>query len=207
MGDKEDRQFLLEAMSSEEVVAQHSRHLVDTIRDALDAKGIDIVLLQEVGADVQAHLTELCRQKGWQALFGLGNEDPKKCAAMTGIISKTALDEQMQVEFQENKKVRHFAAARKGTAWMVSCHVPLSNQTTEEAKQDVGARLVQEMSQRFLHSGCALIVGGDWNADVNGVKNRVAASLPYGCSQVSVHTDATTCHGAAFPVDGIVCLQ
>jgi len=209
LGRKDDRASLLEAMTSEAVIQQHSTQALNVVRDALEVRGMEVVLLQEVGGDMQAKLEELCRQRGWTSLFAAGNADPNKCDAIAGIISKMPFDEQMQVEFQEetSKKIRHFPAVRQGTAWLISCHVPLGKQTTEDQKQGVGVKLIQDMSQRFFRSGTVLIIGGDWNADVNGIKNKTADHIPYGCSQVSVFTDSQTTHGAAFPVDGMLCLQ
>lgn len=203
---KDDRQSLLDAMSSEHAIAQHTQYLLQKLREAVDTKGIQVMLLQELSADTQADIQRLCQERGWQSCFATGNDDPKKCDAITGIVTTVAFSEQMQVDFQEGK-ARYFAAVRVGNTWLVSAHVPLSKQVTEDSKQDVGSRLVQEMSQRFLRSGYALIVGGDWNADVNGVKNKVSANAPYGCRQVEVHTDIRTTMGATFPTDGILCLQ
>jgi len=204
-----DRQVLMDALSSEAIIGQHCVQMLTMISDAFETRGVDAVVLQELGTDTQAQILQLCIQKGWQACFSNGNEDPMKLDAITGIISKKPFDEQTQIQVVENKKSRNFAAARLGTAWIVSCHIPLGAQTTEEQKQDVGARMVQEISQRCLRhgSGVMLICAGDWNADVNGVKNRLAFNLPYGCSQITVHTDQKTAFGATFPTDGIICLQ
>lgn len=204
---KEDRQTLLDAMSSETSITKHAEYVINTVSNALEARGCEVALLQEIGSDIQGQLMQLCQQKGWHVCFSAGNPDPTKCDAITSIIAKKPFDQQMPFDFQENKKVRQFAAARLGTAWLVSCHVPLSNQVTDEQKQDVGVRLVQELSQRFFGSGWVLCVGGDWNANINGVKNRIQANIPYGCSQVTVHTDSRTTVGVEFPVDGIVCLR
>lgn len=206
---KEERYCLLDAMSSDEVIAEHLNQMVAKISDSFETKGVDIILLQEVGKDAQAQIHQACHQKGWHCCFSTGIEEVNKCNAITAIVSKIHFDEQTQIEVQEARKVRHFAAVRLGTAWVVSCHIPLGSQTTEEQKQDVGARMVQEISQRFFRygSGIMLIVGGDWNSDVNGVKNRLSMNMPYGISQLQVHTDAKTAYGADFPVDGILSLQ
>jgi exonuclease III len=206
---KEERQVLMDALVSEVIIGQHCVQMLNMVSDAFETRGMDAVVLQEIGTDTQAQLTQLCIQKGWQVCFSTGNADPMKLDAITGIVSKKPFDEQTQIEVVENKKSRNFAAVRIGTAWLVSCHIPLGNQATEEQKQDVGARMAQEISQRCVRhgSGLMLICAGDWNADVNGVKNRLSLNLPYGCSQVAVYTDAKTAFGAAFPVDGVICLQ
>jgi exonuclease III len=217
---KEDRQALMDALSSEIVIGQHCVQMLNMISDAFESRGVDVVVLQELGTDTQAQLTQLCIQKGWQACFSAGNPDPMKLDAITGIVSKKSFDEEKisqiagqeakrGIEVTENKKSRLFAAVRIGTAWIVSCHILLGQQTTEEQKQDVGARMAQVVSQQCIHhgSGYMLICVGDWNADVNGVKNRLMYNMPYGCSQVTVHTDAKTALGAAFPTDGMICLQ
>jgi hypothetical protein len=201
---KDERQIMLDAFFSDDIINQHTSQVLQQIRDAFD-RGTEVAMLQEVGKDIQAHLQALCTERGWHVCFSSGNDDPNKCYAATAVLSSRPFEEQTQVEFLEGKKARVFAAVRQGATWFVSCHVPLSNQSTEEAKQDVGVRLLQEMSQRFLH-GCALVTGGDWNSDVNGVRNRISAGLPYGCQDVQVHTDNKTCFGADFPPDGIICL-
>merc|ERR1712032_959430 len=113
---KDDRQALLDAISSEHTIAAHTQHVLQKIREAIDTKGVEVILLQEISSDTQAQITQLCQQRGWQHCFATGNDDPKKCDAITGIISRTPFVEQMQVDFQE-VKVRYFAAVRVGNTW------------------------------------------------------------------------------------------
>merc|ERR1712185_624079 len=108
------------------------------------------------------------------------------------------------VEIQEGKTTRFFASARRGDWWLVSCHVPSPTQSTEVAKQEAGVRTVQKLVQELHRKGKMLIAGGDWNADINGVKSKVSANIPYGCSSCEAHTESKTCFGAASPVDGIL---
>merc|ERR1712226_922548 len=85
---KEERLALLDAMCSEPVITQHTQQLLQTIRDALDAKGAQLVLLQELSAATQAAIQQLSQQRGWHSCFSTGNDDPKKCDAITGVVSK-----------------------------------------------------------------------------------------------------------------------
>lgn len=70
LGRKDDRVSLLEAMTSDAVIQQHSLQALNVVRDALEVRGMEVLLLQEIGSDMQARLEDLCRQKGWTSLFG-----------------------------------------------------------------------------------------------------------------------------------------
>merc|ERR1712048_1385230 len=106
--------------------------------------GVQIALLQELNSDLCDSIRELCRSTGWAACFSSANSDPTKCDAITGIITKEPFDEEAQFEVQENKKVRHFAACRRGDVWVVSCHVPLQRGVKAELSNNetVGEKLV-----------------------------------------------------------------
>jgi len=203
---EDDRQLLVDALSSEPVIAAHSGQVMQVISDALDTRSMDVVLLQEIGRDLQDKIKDVCRGKSWYASFSSGDDDSDRCDAITAIISKNEFGEEEGggVEVQEAKTTRYFAAARRGNAWLVSCHVPQLSQATETAKQDVGVKTVQKLVQELHRKGLRLIVGGDWNADVKAVKTKSSAHMPYGCTGVNCYTDEKTCFGVDFPVDGML---
>jgi len=213
----EARQMMLDAMSSERVIAAHIELVLQSIHDALHSQGADLILLQEVNTCLKTRVLQLCHKSGWHACFSSGKEDTTKCCAMTGIISRGAFDEQTEVQVQEHKKVRSFAAVRQGQTWVVSCHIPLPTGKDPEANEIVGARVLRQLATRFFlgeeaHCGTrSLVVGGDWNADIRSVYSAMQAEeLPAGCKRVSLHAPACpTCFDSDvdWPIDGALCLQ
>lgn len=206
---EEDRQLLIDSLSSEDIIAQHAQQVLHTIQDAFEVRDVDVVLLQELSYDVQEQIKDLCKGKSWYTCFSSGNADSSKCDAITGIISNKDFQEEEAggVEIQEGKVVRFFAAARRQNTWLVSCHVPLVSQEREQregAKQEVGVKVVQKLVQELHGKGKSLVVGGDWGTDVKGVQNRLSVQMPYGCSESKAYTDTKTCFGASVPVDGIL---
>lgn len=206
LGRKEDRATLLEAMSSDPAIKEHTKYVLTVIQSALES-GTQVVCLQELSGYMETQIRQLCRQKGWHYCFSEANDALHKCDAITAVISIYAFDEEEDVEFIESRKARHFASARVGCAWVMSCHVPLGHQTGEDQKQGVGVRLVKECSQKLFTSYTTLIVAGDWNADVRGINDKLRKNMPYHRQAVNVYTDDKTCFGAAFPADGIIVLH
>jgi len=235
----EERSLLLEAMSSEPVVLRHSDHVLEVVRRSMEggaaaagttAAAVDVALLQEIGGDFRERaLEEWCGRRGWCAYISSGSGDSSKCDAATGIVSKEAFDEMKEVAIEENKKVRYFAAVRKGITWLVSCHVPLVTGKKNSLQEDsavVGARVLERLWDQLLGAahgrdrhGEELVVGGDFNADVREVCKRVAASPPEGCSEVTLHMPPPphaassgaqprpTCFGVEWPIDGVLHLR
>merc|ERR1711988_532766 len=167
------------------------------MRSSLEEHNCDVVLLQEIGRELQAQIVDFCRGKGWHTCFSSGDDDPERCAALTGIVSKRDFDEEEGggVEIHEGKTTRFFAAARQRDTWFVSCHVPPPNQAVATAKLDAGMRTVQKLVQEVHRKGRSLIAGGDWNVDVKGLTSKVCAHMPYGCSSCEIHTEDRTCFG------------
>lgn len=89
---------------------------------------------------------------------------------MTAIISKRVFEESRQVEVAENKKLRHFMAARLEGTWFVSCHVPLvtGKKVAPGANEELAGKVLQQL-EGLLSEGQVLVAGGDWNADVHQV--------------------------------------
>lgn len=203
---EDDLQLLLESLSSEEIISQHCNQVLNVVRDAIETRGVDALVLQELGRDIKRQLEKLCDNRFWHVHFSSGESDTDKCAGITALLSKEEFQEVEGegVEVQEGKIVRHFAAARRNNFWVASCHVPVSGQVTEKAKQDVCVKVVQKMVQELHGKGRTLVLAGDWGADVKTIHSRVSRDLPYGCSSCSVHADDEACFGIGFPVDGIL---
>eukprot|EP00928_Gymnodinium_smaydae_P017647 TRINITY_DN16750_c0_g1_i3.p2 TRINITY_DN16750_c0_g1~~TRINITY_DN16750_c0_g1_i3.p2 ORF type:complete len:500 (-),score=122.93 TRINITY_DN16750_c0_g1_i3:124-1623(-) len=188
----DERTSLLQALTSDAVIEEHYRAVERRVQEALEAGGVDAVLLQEINGALQARLTERCSEKGWSACFSSANGDPSKCDAITAILAKEPFDEQTQVEIQENKKVRNFAAVRRGSVWIVSCHVPMaSGKKGQESGEEVAARVAGQL-YTFARSRAAasgddsaseLVIGGDWNANLREVEARVAGAPPQGMTR------------------------
>jgi len=203
---EEDRQLLLDTLSSDEIIELHTEQVCKMIQQGFEERDVDVILLQELGYSVQERIKDLCKGKSWYTCFSSGNSDDGKCDAITGIISNKDFQEEEGggVEIQEGRTVRHFAAARRGTSWLVSCHVPLGSQEREGAKQEVGVKVIQKLVQELHGKGKSLVVGGDWNSDIKGVQLRVSSHMPYGVTACHAHTEMQTCFGTATPVDGIL---
>jgi len=217
-------QLLLEAMCSEVVIHNHTERVLSFIEDSLKNRSADVVLLQEVGEQVQDHILDMCMRFGWAAHFSTKNDDAAKCDAITAIVAKNAFDEVTEIEVQRQKKVRRFAAARHGTTWVVSCHLPLVNdpkgkQDQSDANGNFENLFLQQLWSRFGHTHDAgaktvVIVGGDWNHPVRDIIDLASASPPEGCASVCLRapqcattlcdfcSDSTKC-----AIDGFFCLQ
>lgn len=208
----EEKQLLLDAMTSEPVISRHYELVLQEIRDALVVRGVAAALLQEVSTELGGRLTEVCAQQGWDICLSAANEDPGKCDAITAIISREPLDEKDAVVVQENKKVRSFAAARLGTTWLVSCHVPHEEVSKKkgEAKGgnvEVACRVLRQLAERLppgapgpaAAPATALAAVGDLNADVRAVAAQLGVPLlaPAGATQL----------GIAEPIDGVLLLR
>lgn len=214
--------LLLEALSSDVVINCHTERILSFVRDVLTAEGSDIVFLQEIGESVKPRIVELCQSKGWSSHFSAKNDDPKKCDAITAIISKQAFDEVAEMEVSRNNKIRTFAAARFSSCWVVSVHLPLS--TTGKDKEDLSGsfgsysfRILQELFQRFGNGNdnTVVIAGGDWNAPIRNTTIKIATShRPAGCSSLSLYAPdcGTSFHDflldeVCSPIDGFFCLR
>lgn len=206
LGREGERQLLLDALSSQEIVGQHIQQVLHIICDSIERRGVDALLLQEIGRDVKTHIEELCRTKRWSVQFSKAESDTSKCAQITAVISKDDFQEVEAdgVEVQEGKVTRFFAAARRGDIYLASCHLPTPAEARENVKLEFCKKVVQKMVQELHTKGRTLVLGGDWAADIKAVAAKVSSDLPYGCSDCKLHTDEKTCLGTTCPVDGIL---
>jgi hypothetical protein len=203
---EDDKELLLSALSSTAIINAHSQLVLNTVREAMETRGCNAALLQGISRDLEEELQRYCAMKRLHACFSSGNEDRERCAGITCIICKMGFDEKEGggIEIIEGKTTRFFAAARRGDSWLISCHVPSPAQVTETAKQDAGLRTVQKLVQEVHRKGKLLVIAGDWNVDVKAVESKVASHMPYGTSSCTAHTEAATCYGTSFPVDGVL---
>ncbi|CAK0863251.1 unnamed protein product, partial [Prorocentrum cordatum] len=211
----EQKKLLTDAMSSELVASLHRDVVLGAVQEAADSGAADVILLQELSSGHQSALEAWCAAAGWSSRFAEGNEDPKKCDAITAILTRRPTDEDCQATVQENKKTRHFAAARVGEAWLVSCHVPheVAVKGKTSGNEDVAFRVLVQLAERFRGPAGGpglLVVGGDWNADVHAVGARAAAEPPCGAARVSPHAPPAgqaTCRGCGDVIDGLLRLE
>jgi len=216
----ECQQLLVEAVGSEPVISHHIERVTSFVRDALETRGADVVLLQ----DVRDRLSEICGSSGWAAHFSQKCDDPKKCNAITAVIAKGPFDEVAEIEVQRQSKIRRFAAARRGSVWAVSCHLPLAAAPREKLQEsDRGgnfeSRVVKQLwdqcgQGRSNGSRAAVVAGGDWNHPLDEVIGLASASRPEGCTSVSLHAPSCEstlhdyCSGeSTIPIDGFLCLR
>mmetsp|Transcript_33351 Transcript_33351/g.84948 ORF Transcript_33351/g.84948 Transcript_33351/m.84948 type:complete len:492 (+) Transcript_33351:62-1537(+) len=195
--DAESTSLLLEAVSSDAVIYCHIERVKAFVHDSMTEHGIDIVLLQEIGAGVKECISDMCKRSGWKVHFSTKNDDAKKCDAMTAIVTKRAFDAVTEIEVQRNNKIRHFAAARFSSTWVVSCHLPLT--TVPKEKEDLSAsfgsysmKVLQQIWRRFGHSQSAgdkleVVIGGDWNAPIRNTIKIAIAHPPEACESISLY--------------------
>jgi len=210
---KDQQEFLMNAMSSQQVIATHVELILQEVRHALAERKVEVVLLQEVSTAVQDQLMQQSQIYGWHVHFAQANSDLKKCDAITCVISLRAFDETAEFECLEGKKPRFFAAVRQGPVWIVSCHVPVEVLTKEQKKEGVpthgnavkATRTFERIVSRFLAEGSSadiLVLGGDFNTDVQILKSNLTTKSC--CSQVGLEApDAATCFDVEWPIDGI----
>jgi hypothetical protein len=194
--DAECMNILLEAVSSDVVINHHTRRVLSFVQDEMTHCGTDVLLLQEVNERVRDSILNMCISKGWSAHFSAKNNDAKHCDSMTAIITKHAFDEVAEIEVQRNSKVRHFAAARLGSTWVVCVHLPLSSVPKE--KEDLSGsfgsyslKVLQQLWHRFGSAGSlgnegAVYAGGDWNAPIRNTIKLATAHPPEGCRRISL---------------------
>jgi len=210
---KDQKEFLMNAMSSQQVIAMHYELILQEIHHALGERKVKAVLLQEVSTAVQDRLTQQSQTHGWHMHFAQANSDPKKCDAITCVISLHPFDEIAEFECLEGTKPRFFAAVRQGPIWIMSCHVPGEVLTKEQKKEGVPSHgnaakattTFEQMACRFLAEGSTvnvLVAGGDFNTDVRILKSNLSTKSR--CSQVGLEVpDVATCLDVEWPIDGI----
>ncbi|CAE7598495.1 ADCK2 [Symbiodinium sp. CCMP2456] len=174
---------LCRAISIAEVIAAHAAYVEKVLVDALSAE-VDVAFLQELNHEVaqKVLLTVVCKcvqkcclQKGWATALSEANEDSGKCNAMTMVVSRQPIDEEQQVAVEVGKKKRYFAAARCGSTWFVSCHVPIvsDKKSPPNFQEDTAAQVLEQLSAELR--GERIVAGGDWNAKVHEVAKQYKA--------------------------------
>jgi len=210
---KDQKEFLMSAMRSQWVVTMHYELIIQEVQHALAERKVNAVLLQEVSAALQDRLTQQSQTSGWHVSFAQANSDPKKCDAITSVISLHPFDEVAEFECLEGTKPRFFAAVRQGPIWIMSCHVPGEVLTKEQRKAGVPAHgnaakatmTFEQLVCRFLAEGSSanvLVAGGDFNTDVRILKSNLTTKSC--CSKVCLEApDVATSLDVEWPIDGI----
>jgi len=218
---EENMGVMLEVLGSDAAITHHTERVLTFVRKMLaDSGSADIVLLQEVGEPVKESLMDLCVSNGWSAHFSTKISDPKRCDAMTAVLARRSSDEVAEFTLQRNKKVRNFAAARFGTTWVVSVHLPLKNsqKETEDLSDSHGSYTLKVLQQLWHHfgnpEGTEVLAGGDWNDALHSVFELATVHPAQGCRSISLHAPdyETTLNGflddeSLGPIDGFFMLR
>jgi len=219
---KERIHWLQDAMSSKVVIERHTQRILNFVQESIQVHHSQVVLLQEIGFDVQDKLTELCSQRGWSSHFSRKCDDDKKCNAITAVISPDSFDEVDEFECQRYSKKRRFAAVRQKSLWTVSCHLPLvaSPKNPEDFDGSFEPKVLAQLWDHFGSRGpsdavrCTLLAGGDWNTELWAAVLKARAQPPTGSSSVTLHApDSVTSLDdfsrdlSAGPIDGVLCVQ
>lgn len=192
---EENMSVMLGVLGSDAAIIRHTERVLAFVRKMLaDSGNADIVLLQEVGEPIRESLVDLCVSNGWSAHFSTKISDPKRCDAMTAILARCSFDEVAEYEVQRNNKIRNFAAARLGTTWVVSVHLPLFSGQKKE-KEDLsgshGSYILKVLHQLWQHfgrlEGTEVLAGGDWNEELRQALELASAHPPEGCRSISLH--------------------
>ncbi|CAE7911363.1 unnamed protein product, partial [Symbiodinium sp. KB8] len=185
-----------------QVIAAHAAYVEKVLVDALSTE-VDVAFLQELNHEVAQKVRKSCLQKGWATTLSKANEDSGKCDAMTMVVSRQPIDEEQQVAVEVGKKKRHFAAARCGSTWFVSCHVPIvsDKKSPPNFQEDTAVQVLEQLSAELR--GERIVAGGDWNAKVHEVAKQYKAKdkMP------GLHAPrGPTCFDREYAIDGIFCL-
>jgi len=213
---------LVKLVCTKEVCKYHTDMVLDYIKTTLGSGACQVVLLQEVNLDEQKAILDLCSKEGWHGHFSSAIEDKGQCDAMTAVICKEPFDEVGEIEVKRNNKRRNFAAARLGSCWIVSCHLPLLTtvKEVEDLSMSFGSyplKIIQQVWAKFGMQNPAVktvVIGGDWNAPIRDRISLFKEHLPDGCEDVSLQAPP---HLTTFndylvepdhsPIDGFVTLR